>query len=77
MFGSAAVSTPTLPLVFQPPGGKCETKTVLPLSAPAADNPAASLRAGDRAACPADVGDNLLAHTCTALPNLLHSLLKN
>lgn len=47
MFGSAAVSTPTLPLVFQPPGGKCETKTVLPLFTTSADNPAASLQAAE------------------------------
>lgn len=47
MFGSAAVSTPTLPLVFQPPGTKCETKTVLPLSAASADSPAASLQAAE------------------------------
>lgn len=47
MFGSAAVSTPNLPLVFQPPGGKWETKTVLPLSTTSADNPAASLQAAE------------------------------
>lgn len=46
-----------------------ETKTVLPLSATSADNPAARCRLG-RPLPPlqTDVGDNLLAYTWTRAP---------
>lgn len=78
MFGSAAVSTPTLPLVFQPPGGKCETKTVLPLFTTSADSPAASLQAAQDLCLRSQ---QMSAATCSLTPvqppNLADCCLKN